>query len=350
MSARQPPPPPARSAHWEPFTVKAQEAFEAQKDGKPVTRFREVEVRLQRWTGPATPLVPVVDPHYTFRAELLREFAWATWPHDNGPWSPAVFSGPPSAGKTSLVEQIAARCNVPVHRINLNVGTSVAQLKGRKGAADGQTTFIPGVVTQAMEEGGWLVLDELSGASPPVALALFPVLEPTGAVMLEDEQPPRYVVRHPNFRAYGTDNTIGADQESTRFDFAGTSPELNQALLDRFLCTVPVGYMHPTLEFDTIKARVPGVAEDHLEGMIRVANNVRAGKAVGVGFSHRMLMEWARRVAAGRLQPDGTTKDANTVPFIVESARPAFLDRMRSQADRAAVLEVINRLFNLKGG
>ena len=68
--------------------------------------------------------VPTVDPSYVFRDELVREFAWAVWPHDNDQptnaknWTPLLFSGPRGSGKTSFFVQMAALRIVPLFRAN----------------------------------------------------------------------------------------------------------------------------------------------------------------------------------------------------------------------------------------
>jgi MoxR-like ATPase len=302
---------------------------------------------LRRFTGPKHPAVPAVDPHYVFREDLVRELLWAVWPHDDGAPSPALLVGPKGCGKTTLVYQIAALCNVPVYRINLNVGTSPRHLKGHKGAEAGKTVFRPGIASQAIEDGAWLLLDEISGATPPVALSLFPVLEHDGAVYLEEAQPPRYARRHADFRVFGTDNTIGAEQESTRFDYAGTNPDMNIALLDRFGSTMQVGYLPPEQEHAVAKGHAPGIRDVDLEGLIRVANDIRASEA-GVAFSTRMVINWARRVAAGHLLPNGMSRPL-TDREILQAAYPAFLARMRSKIERDAIAEVFRRTFELEG-
>jgi MoxR-like ATPase len=309
-----------------------------------------IDVPLRRVAGPVRPGVPVKDPHYVFREPLVREVAWAAWPHDGGQPTPCLLVGGKGCGKTSLVQQIAAFCNIPVFRINLNVGTTVRHLKGRIGAEDGATTFVPGVVTMAMEMGAWLILDELSGATPPVALALFPVLEPQGEVILEDAQPPRYVKRHPDFRVFATDNTIGAMQEEHRFSYGGTNPMVNEALLDRFGSTIQVDYMSEGQEHEAIKGIVPGIQDNDLEGLIRVVRAVRGSTDIQTAFSMRMLIDWARRVAAGRAYADGTTKPFGGMDKdIVECANPAFLDKIRSKVERDAIIEVMRRIFAVEG-
>ena len=327
------PPPPAKKATWEAHAIPG------------------INVLLRRWTGTPRSGVPVIDPGYVFREDLVRELAWSAWPHDGGAPMNCLLVGPKGSGKTSLVLQVAARCGIPVYRVNLNVGTTVRHLKGRPAAENGGTMFVPGVATMAAEEGAWLVLDELSGVTPPVALALLPILEPDGAILLEDEQPPRYVQRHPDFRVFGTDNTIGAEQEEGRFSYAGTNSDMNEALMDRFGTTIQVGYLDPVKEVAAIRAVVPGIDMDDLEGLIRVARACRSQSDLGVSFSHRMLVDWARRVAAGVVGADGVMLPPSVDDSrILQAAYPAFLTRMRSRVERDAVAEHIRRIFSIGGG
>jgi cobaltochelatase CobS len=308
----------------------------------------DIDVPLRRVMGPKRPGVPSIDPCYHFRPEMVRELQWAVWPHDDRWWTPSLLVGPKGCGKTSLVMQIAAYCNIPVFRINLNVGTTTRHLKGRVGAESGSTVFVPGVATMAMEQGGWLLLDEISGATPPVSLSLFPILEPDGEVLLEDAQPPRYVERHPDFRVFATDNTIGAAQEETRFSYGGTNPEVNEALLDRFGSTIQVDYMEAEVEHATITKMVPGADKEVLEGMIRVADNVRKSEDIGTAFSMRMVVEWIRRHTAGMSHHNHANSPwPDEDQAVLDCAYPAFLNKMRSKVEQDAISEVIRRCFAL---
>lgn len=365
MSKIPPPPAPKKKTKKTPEPAATRRWVDVTLDAFTVEGER-VSLPIRRLAGPPRPGVPPVDLNYHFRAEQLRELLWAVWPHDGGAPTPAVMVGPKGCGKTSLILQLAARCNVRVHRINLHVGTTTRHLKGRVGARDGETVFVPGVATTAMEEGDWLVLDELSGATPPVALALFPILEPDGSVVLEDAEPPRYVKRHPDFRVFATDNAIGAEQEEHRFSYAGTN-QMNVALLDRFGATIQAGYLDPDAEFDLLTKVVPGMAAEVaeaervaqqtgaslvdtpnmvvLEGMIRVAKDIRMSDAIGVAFSTRMLLDWARRWVAGPVG-GGTYKPA----AVLEIAYPAFLNKVPSVIERDAIVEVIRRTFKIAPG
>jgi len=301
--------------------------------------------------------VPDVDPSYVFREDLVREIAWAVWPHDNDNpalapnWTPCLLSGPKGSGKTSLVLQIAARCNIPVWRVNMNVGTSVRHLKGRVGAEPGRTVFIPGVLTSAMERGGWLVMDEFSAMTPPVALSIFPALEPDGAVLLEDAQPPRYVRRHPAFRVFATDNVLGCAQEMNRFGYAGTNPDVNDALMDRFGSFIEVGYMNRVDEANAVKGKVPLADQDTLEGILRVADGIRQSNEIASGFSTRMVIDWVRRVTAGQINAAGKeiVPDTDDDAFILQAAQGAFLRRQKSSIEKDAMVETIRRIFTIDG-
>ena len=196
----------------------------------------------------------------------------------------------------------------------------------------------------------WLLLDEVSGCAAPVALSLFPVLEPDGAVLLEDAQPPRYARRSPNFRVFMTDNALGADMEDSRYDYAGVNADMNAALLDRVGAMAHVGYLTPVQEHTAIASVVPTIEAIDLEGMVRTANEVRKSNEVTGGFSTRMLQNWARRVAAGRLSADGTVTSwasHSGESYIIDCAKGAFLRRMSSRVERDSVEEIIRRVFAL---
>lgn len=358
---------PATSAHptsgynWEPCCINGIDCLLYRRVYPLMTQERYDALRAKKETPPAEVGeeimpggIPDVDSTYVLREDLVREIAYSVWPIDNGDPEPVVLSGPAGTGKTTLVEQIAARLRIPVYRINLNVGTTVRHLKGRVGAIAGQgTVFVPGIATMAMEHHAWLLLDEISGVTPPVALALFPILEADGRVLLEDAQPPRYVRRSEDFRVFGTDNTLGAHMEQARFSYAGTNPDMNTALLDRFTGgVVPVDYLSFEAEHRAVMSKVPGMDSEALEGMIIVANKVRQSTEITAGFSTRMLISWARRFANGYRQADGGRHIPQYADdrWVLETATRAFLNKQKTQVEKDAMAEVIRRTFDIAAG
>lgn len=310
---------------WEPFQI----------DG--------LNVRCMRKKGPAHQLVPKLKP-YLFREAILRELAWAIWPHDGAPPSPVLAVGPKGTGKTTLIKQLAARANQGVYRTNLSIGTTVKHLMGHRGAKDGSTVFYDGIVTRAMEEGLWLILDEVSGATPHVALTLFPVMESDGEVYLSEAEPARYIKRHPDFRIFMTDNVLGAAQEETRFNYSGTNPDQNEALLDRIHSTIQMGYPEPKEEHAIVRMNLPHLTEAHADWVqlvIRIVSKIRADKQAPA-FSTRMVIEWVRRITAGRQDAAGKVYQLDKAQ-IMQAAQYAFLSKMRSKGDETVVLEVISR-------
>ncbi len=315
-------------------------------------QIQGLDIYLERRTGAAGPNVPKIDPAYVFRPDLVEEISYSAFPPEGARPLPSLFVGPKGCGKTSLILQVAARLNIPVYRINLNVGTTTRHLKGHRGALPGRTVHYEGIAIRAMEEGAWLVLDELSGATPPVALALFPLLEHDGEVLLEDAEPPRYARRHPAFRVFATDNTIGAGAEESRFSYSGTNPDVNEALLDRFGGVVEVGYLDPASEHKAVKAIVPEIPDIVLEGMIRAFGGLRKS-SIDFGFSTRMVVSWAQRLVFSGRRASGAlidVQDPKALYRVVPSARIAFLNSMRSSLDRDAAQEVLLRFFPTSPG
>lgn len=289
------------------------------------------------------PMVPTVDPDYVLRPALVCEISFGTEPPSGMRPYPILCVGPKGTGKTSLILQIAARLNIPVYRINCNVGTNVRHFKGKVTARQGRTEFEPGIATRAMEEGAWLVIDEISGATPPVALSLFPILEHDGEVLLEEAEPPRYVVRHPDFRVFATDNTIGALNDETRFAYSGTRPMVNEALLDRFGGCVEVGYLERKQEAHAIASAAPGVDPIFVQGIVRCLAALR-NSPIDFGFSTRMGINWAQRAAVGARGADGQCKPLRSRDML-QAARSGFLNSMRSQVNRESAEGIITRIF-----
>jgi cobaltochelatase CobS len=240
-------------------------------------------------TAPS-PLVPPADPAFRFdeatTRALLAGFALQRW---------VLLHGPPGVGKSSHIEQIAARLNWPLLRINFDGHLTRAELIGRDQVQvqDGVavTTFVPGLLVWALQRPMAVILDEYDAGRPEVLFALQQVLEQGGSLTLLEEN--RVITPHPQFRLFATANTIGTGDISGAY--AGTQV-LNQAQLDRWPLVVAMDYLSADRELDVLMSRIPALPRDSAEAMIDLAGLLRTAHSHGdltTRFTLRSLLAWS---------------------------------------------------------
>ena len=134
-------------------------------------RVGEVDVPC----GAGGPLVPRVNPAYLF-SERFNDIV-----EDIVENKRVMLIGHTGAGKTSLIEQVAARAGHGVVRSNMNGQTTVGDFVGFWTVKGGETLWVDGVLPTAMREGLWLIVDEIDFAEPSILAALTAVLEPPAA-------------------------------------------------------------------------------------------------------------------------------------------------------------------------
>ena len=252
----------------------------------------ETRVMVPLNSGAVHPLVPDLDPNYVFREKYAEEVAYSIKYRQN-----CLLVGDAGVGKTSLVEQIAARVNHPVRRVNCHGESDTTLFVGRDRPTeiDGVRQFVyhMGVLAEAMVEGHWLLLDEIDAALQPVLFVLQQVLEDDGKLMLEDGK--NTVVRkHPDFRMFATANTVGIASRN-RLLYSGTVGRMNEATLDRFGCVVHVEPMEEKLERKILESKLPDLDPDLIKGMVIIANKTRAQlkeEQLSCTFSTRRLLQW----------------------------------------------------------
>jgi len=263
-------------------------------ESDPSSEYMRVEIEGQPFDALREPHVdaPARRP-YVFRADLLRDMRVAVTERIN-----TMLTGPTGCGKTSLPLALAAELGYPVLRINLNGETRVTHLVGlqKPAAEDGVLTlkFSPGVLAKAMREGYWLILDEIDAATSSVLMTLQPVLEDRPSLYIPEtgEHISHGHGLHPRFHVFATGNTIGY-RSFTRARHAGTTP-LNTALLDRFGMVIAVDYSDRASEFAVVRCNVPDCTPDFIEGICRVAEEIRIDSNFKADFSTRRLIQWAR--------------------------------------------------------
>ncbi len=237
--------------------------------------------------GPGGDLVPPLDRHHIFDPRYHDAIEDIT---EN---RRLLLIGHTGAGKTSFIEQIAARVRQPVLRANMNGQTTVSDFVGLWTVKGGETEWIDGVLPFALKTGAWLIVDEIDFAEPAILAVLTAVLEPQGRLLLK-EKGNEIIAPHPRFRLFATANTAGAMGEY-RHLYLGANP-LNEAFLDRWRI-YHIDYLSTAQERKLLNARMKGLLDAAtIQAMTLVAADCRQAferQELSCTFSTRRLLDWA---------------------------------------------------------
>jgi len=250
------------------------------------------------WMVPAykerTEHVPEFDPDYLFDGPTTRAIL-AGFAHNRR----VMVSGYHGTGKSTHIEQVAARLNWPCVRINLDSHVSRLDLIGKDAITvkDGLqiTEFRDGILPWAYQNNVALVFDEYDAGRPDVMFVIQRVLESSGRLTLLDQS--RVITPHPAFRLFATANTVGLGDTTGLYN--GTQ-QINQAQMDRWSLITTLNYLSHEQETDIIAAKVK--AFDNAEGremiskMVRVADMTRSSFINGdisTVMSPRTVINWA---------------------------------------------------------
>ena len=244
---------PAGKVDWVP----AHEAFQLEK-GKDSFAFN---VPVWTWEG-QHPHVPAADPDYVFRPFELLSVLMALATN-----KPAWLHGHSGTGKTTLIEQVAAKLGYPFMRLNFDSEITRMDLIGRdtlvreEGESGAVTVsrFVDGILPQMMQQPCIACLDEMDFVRPDVSYVMQRMLENDSLVLTEDGG--RVVRPHPLFRIFATGNTVGQGDEHGMYQGARVQ---SAALLDRFKVWVHVDYLKSRDRKRLIKARVAGLTDDRV--------------------------------------------------------------------------------------
>ena len=273
--------------------------------------------------------VPEIDPVYRFQPEptlaLLAGFV-----HNRR----VLLQGLHGSGKSSHVEQVAARLNWPCIRINLDGHLSRLDLVGRDVVTlrDGRqvTEFQEGMLPWALQRPVALVFDEYDAGRPEVMFVIQRLLERDGRFTLLDQN--RVLTPHPSFRLFATANTVGLGNLNGLYHGA---QRLNQAQIDRWNIVATLDYLPAEEEMAIVAARVPAMAGQaaSLRAMVALAELTRRAFAAGdlsLLMSPRTLISWAENI---EIFGDAVT-----------AFRLAFLNKC-DEAERPVVEELYQRAF-----
>jgi cobaltochelatase CobS len=230
--------------------------------------------------------VPDTDPDYLFDRDttlaILAGFAYNRR---------VMISGYHGTGKSTHVEQVAARLNWPLVRIDL-VGKDAIVLKDGKQI----TEFRDGILPWALQNNIALCFDEYDAGRPDVMFVIQRVLEVSGRLTLLDQR--RVIRPHPAFRLFATANTVGLGDTSGLYH--GTQ-QINQGQMDRWSIVSTLNYLPHDKEVDIVLAKAAHYrarkdGRDIVNKMVRVADltrNAFIGGDLSTVMSPRTVITWA---------------------------------------------------------
>lgn len=234
--------------------------------------------------------VPVIDDAYRFDPAVTTAIL-AGFEHNRR----VLVQGAHGTGKSTHLEQVAARLNWPMVRVNLDGHITRMDLVGRDAVVvrDGMqvTEFQQGVLPWAIQRPVALVFDELDAGRPDVMFVIQRILEREGQFTLLDQN--KVLTPHADFRLFATANTVGLGDMTGLYH--GTQV-LNQAQVDRWNIVTRLDYLAPGAEREIVTARVPDADVETVDQMVALAAMTRTGFAAGdvsTVMSPRTVIDWA---------------------------------------------------------
>lgn len=234
--------------------------------------------------------VPAIDPNYQFNADVTRAIL-AGFIHNKR----VMIQGMHGTGKSTHLEQIAARLNWPCMRVNLDGHISRLDLVGKDviRLQDGKqiTEFQEGIVPWALQRPMALIFDEYDAGRPDVMFVIQRLLERDGHFTLLDQN--KVIKPHAAFRLFATANTVGLGNLNGMYHGA---QRLNHAQLDRWNIIATLNYLPAAEEAAIVKAQVSGIDSKQLDKMVQLATLTRQGFNNGdltTLMSPRTVISWA---------------------------------------------------------
>ncbi|CAK9091016.1 Aerobic cobaltochelatase subunit CobS (Hydrogenobyrinic acid a [Durusdinium trenchii] len=252
--------------------VKVLDIF-APKSGRTSKEMREYldfEIPFFEWEA-EHPFVPGIDEEYIFDTKILARVLYGLQSGSN-----VYLHGHTGSGKTTFVEQVAARLNWPLMRVNFDSEIGRLELIGREtlttdpGTGSTISKFIDGVFPQALEMGAIMIFDEFDYIRPDAAIIAQRLLEGKGLLIAEDGG--RNVTPAASFRIIACCNTRGQGDEFGCYPGARPQPA---STLDRFPIFAEIPYLSEKREASLITSKVPACDADTARKFAKVATEIR---------------------------------------------------------------------------
>ncbi len=276
--------------------------------------------------------VPEVDDAYRFDHDTTMAIL-AGFAHNRR----VMIQGYHGTGKSTHIEQVAARLNWPCVRVNLDSHISRIDLVGKDAIVlrDGKqvTEYREGLLPWALQHPCALVFDEYDAGRPDVMFVIQRVLEVEGKMTLLDQN--KVIRPHKAFRLFSTANTVGLGDTTGLYH--GTQ-QINQGQMDRWNIVATLNYLPHDEEVEIVLAKTPKYdteeGREMISAMVRVADLTRAGFVAGdisTVMSPRTVITWA----------ENTEIFGGDVAF---AFRTTFLNKC-DEIERPVVAEFYQRCF-----
>ncbi len=248
-----------------------------------------------------------------------------------------MVQGYHGTGKSTHVEQVAARLNWPMIRINLDSHVSRIDMVGKDAIVlkDGKqiTEFQEGILPWAVQRPVALLFDEYDAGRPDVMFVIQRVLEASGSLTLLDQN--RVIKPNPNFRLFATTNTVGLGDTTGLYH--GTQ-QINQGQMDRWSIVATLNYLTQDVEQDIVSAKLGDFAKTEdgakmVADMVKVADMTREAFMAGdlsTVMSPRTVLTWA--------------ENASIFADVGQAFRLTFLNKC-DEMERPVIAEMYQRVF-----
>jgi cobaltochelatase CobS len=290
----------------------------------------EVDMKVPAFAEP-NEYVPPIDPAYRFNPETTLAIL-AGFAHNRR----VMVQGYHGTGKSTHIEQVAARLNWPCIRINLDSHVSRIDLIGKDAIVVENgvqvTQFKEGMLPWAFQRPVALVFDEYDAGRPDVMFVIQRVLEAEGRLTLLDQN--KVLKPNPWFRLFSTTNTIGLGDTTGLYH--GTQ-QINQGQMDRWSLVTTLNYLPQEEEVEIVIAKAPLYdskdGRKAIDAMVRVADMTRNAFIAGdisTVMSPRTVITWAQ--------------NAEIFQDIGYAFRVTFLNKC-DELERPTVAEFYQRAF-----
>ena len=277
--------------------------------------------------------MPEIDEGYVFDKETTLSIL-AGFEHNRR----VMIQGFHGTGKSTHIEQVAARLNWPCVRINLDSHISRIDLLGKDAIKlkDGKqiTEFQEGLLPWSIQNPVALVFDEYDAGRPDVMFVIQRILEVEGKLTLLDQN--KVISPHSSFRLFATTNTVGLGDVTGLYH--GTQ-QINQGQMDRWHILSSLNYLDPKQEYKVVISQIGSLKtsknEEILKNMIKLANLTRTGFGNGdisILMSPRTVISWAQNFKI--------FKD------VVSSFKLTFLNKC-DEMEKPIISEYFQRCFDI---